>query len=743
MADERDRVAQEQTAPEHRSDTDSGNTPEPPLSRREQAASDRRFARKDRTAAAAERIVAALDRSTSLLDRVAGATGRDSSGLDRETARNDRAASADDRRSAVEREILNMLESETRAWGLLQGLPDPVVVADAHGIIELINVQAVSLFGYQPEELIGEPVERLIPTGLHHAAYVPAAEVRPVSTGPGVVAVRKDGTTVPVEINLSAITLSSGRAVLASIRDVTDRTLADAKLRISDERFRVSFDRAPIGMALIDLHRETAGRLLQVNLALCNLTGFSEAELLERTSPQITHPDDQAETIAGLKRLVDGDAIQWNTDKRYVTASGDDVWVHFAVSVVRDADGRPSYGVSQVEDISDRKQAEAQMTERFNELATNVDVGFLIRQIDPAESLYLNPAYVKVFGLDWVGPPATARHIGETVESDSVDELAALLEVAASGQRLEREFPFTRPDGKRRWVSGRVSPIVDEDGSIRRVVGLFEDITVRKNAEVAVEAAQAEAERANNAKDQFLSRMSHELRTPLNAVLGFAQLLELDPLSKTQHEAVGHILRGGRHLLTMIDDILDITGIDASRLEMSPEPVQIAVLIEDTLSSLTQLATASQIEIYFDEMQEAAGLHIRADHRRLKQVLIILLSNAIKYNTAGGRVDVQLALSGNDQLRIAIIDNGMGIPADALPRLFNPFDRLDRQDYNIEGTGIGLVLAKRLTTLMGGRIDVETIDGSGSTFTVTLPMSTALRAIGPSDPELPVIVATG
>ena len=761
-ADERDRVARVSAGPDQGVENDSATTREPRLSRREEAASDRRHARKDRTAAAAERSVAALDRSTSLLDRVAGATGRDSSGvdrdssgldretarhdrdssgLDRETARDDRAASANDRKCAVEREELNTLESETRAWGLLQGLPDPVVVADANGIIELINLQAVALFGYQPEELLGQPVELLIPTGLHHAAYVAAEESRPMNTGPGVVAVRKDGTTVPVEINLSAIALSSGRAVLASIRDVSDRTLADAKLRISDERFRVSFDRAPIGMALIDLHRKTAGRLLQVNLALRTLTGFTEAELLERTSPQITHPDDRDETVAGLKRMVDGEASQWNTDKRYVTASGEDVWVHFAVSVVLDANGRPSYGVSQVEDITDRKQAEAQMAERFNELATNVDVGFLIHQLDPPKSLYFNPAYLKVFGLDWAGMTPTPDDAADTVGPDSVGELASLLEFAKSGQSLEREFPFTRPGGERRWVTGRVSPIVDEDGEIRRVVGLFGDITDRKNAEVAVEAAQAEAEQANKAKDAFLSRMSHELRTPLNAVLGFAQLLELDTLTRTQHDAVSHILRGGRHLLTMIDDILDITGIEANRLELAPEPVQIALLIQDALGLVAPLATASHVLMYFDAQQEAARLYIRADQRRLKQVLTSLLDNAIRYNTAGGRVDVRLALRGGDQLSISIIDTGMGIPADALPRLFDPFDRLGRQDVDIDGTGIGLVLAKRLTTLMGGRIDVETVEGSGSTFTVTLPITTALHAVGTMPPQPPVVAA--
>lgn len=187
----------------------------------------------------------------------------------------------------------------------------------------------------------------------------------------------------------------------------------------------------------------------------------------------------------------------------------------------------------------------------------------------------------------------------------------------------------------------------------------------------------------------------------------------------------------------MINDILDITGVGSNRLELSPEPVRITPLIKDILVMMSPMATGSDIHLNFDETQDGAGLHVRADRRRLEQVLTSLLSNAIKYNTAGGRVEVRLTTVGDDRLRIAIIDNGMGIPAEAQPRLFNPFDRLGRQDFDIDGTGIGLVLARRLMTLMGGRIDVETVDGSGTAFTITLPTIAAPEAIEPPSPLSP------
>jgi PAS domain S-box-containing protein len=716
------------------------------------ALADRGTALADRVAGASRRGSSGLDRGTALADRVAGAGSRGLSGEDRFTAFDDRVASALDRRSAAEYLALErrMAESEARAWRLLQAVPDPVVVADARGIIELVNVQAVALFGYQPDELIGQPVERLIPVGLHDAhrahrtAYVAAEHATPMSTGPNIVAVCKDGTTVPVEVNLSAITLATGRAVLASIRDVSDRKLADAELRISDERFRVSFDSAPIGMALLDLRREAAGRFLRVNAAFCELTGYCEADVLATDSAAITHPGDRDETVTNLSQLVNGTATRWDTDKRYRNASGVDVWVHSAVSVVHDAGGTPSYGVMQVEDITDRKRAEAQVEERFRELATNVGVGFVLRQIDPPEYLYFNPAYLTVFGFDPAGPPPTPAESLAQIHPEDMERVAAILGGAAQGERIEQEWRFIRPDGEVRWVSGRVSPITDRDGVVRRLAGLFEDITDRRAADDAVLAARAEAERANAAKDEFLSRMSHELRTPLNAVLGFAQLLELDPLDPSQDDSVGHILQGGRHLLTMIDDLLDIAGIEADRLELSLEPVAIAELVQDALGLMRPLAVSKRITLGFDRTQPAAGLCVRADRRRLKQILLNLLSNAIKYNYPGGTVDVALTVDGTNQLRIAVIDHGMGIAPEDLHRLFTPFDRLGRQSSNIEGTGIGLALSQRLTTIMGGRLSVESSPGTGSTFVVTMPVTAPLTVLDLSaeDATAPLVERT-
>jgi signal transduction histidine kinase/CheY-like chemotaxis protein len=231
--------------------------------------------------------------------------------------------------------------------------------------------------------------------------------------------------------------------------------------------------------------------------------------------------------------------------------------------------------------------------------------------------------------------------------------------------------------------------------------------------------AKEEAERASRAKSEFLSRMSHELRTPLNAILGFGQLLELDVREAEQADNVGEILRAGRHLLELINEVLDLARIEAGKLSISPEPVPLAPLIEDCQALIRPMAEGRGIRIV-----EAGGecvVHVRADRVRLKQTLLNLLSNAVKYNREGGLVSIACVVEG-DTAQIRISDTGAGLSAEQQGRLFVAFERLDADKSAVEGTGIGLALSKRLVELMEGRIGVESAPGRGSTFWVRLPV---------------------
>jgi signal transduction histidine kinase/CheY-like chemotaxis protein len=252
--------------------------------------------------------------------------------------------------------------------------------------------------------------------------------------------------------------------------------------------------------------------------------------------------------------------------------------------------------------------------------------------------------------------------------------------------------------------------------------------------------AETDADRASQAKSEFLSRMSHELRTPLNAILGFAQLLELEVRRPEDRESVEQITRAGRHLLGLINEILDIARIEAGRLPLSPEPVRVGDAIQRTLDLARPLAAERSIEL------ETSGTalharHVWADAQRLQQVLLNLVSNGIKYNRDGGKLTVASRAVQEDRLRISVTDTGPGFSPALQERLFQPFDRLGAEQRGVEGTGLGLVLSKRLVEAMGGAIGAESVPGEGSTFWVEFPQAESpverLDRVASETPMLP------
>lgn len=235
-------------------------------------------------------------------------------------------------------------------------------------------------------------------------------------------------------------------------------------------------------------------------------------------------------------------------------------------------------------------------------------------------------------------------------------------------------------------------------------------------------AARSAAEAANRAKSEFLSRMSHELRTPLNAVLGFAQILEMD-LPPDQQDSVRQIRRAGRHLLDLINEVLDISRIEAGQMALSPEPVGVLDLIDEAVELIAPLAAAQGVTVH--AAPRLCDCHVLADRQRAKQVLLNLLSNAVKYNRRDGTVTVQCVIVDETTAVIEVHDTGIGIPAQDLPKLFVPFERLGAAQSDIEGTGVGLALSRRLAQVMGGDLEVSSEAGRGSVFTFSLPVTLA------------------
>ena len=275
------------------------------------------------------------------------------------------------------------------------------------------------------------------------------------------------------------------------------------------------------------------------------------------------------------------------------------------------------------------------------------------------------------------------------------------------------------PGGELRTYETRARPVFDHSGRVTGTVTISRDVTERMHLEQSLRHASVDAERASQAKSEFLSRMSHELRTPLNAILGFAQLLEMDELPSEQASSVDQIQVAGRHLLSLINEVLDISRIEAGRVSLSTEPVEVSEVLDEVTTLLAPVAEAAGVELSVD-IDGSRVLRVRADRQRLLQVLLNLGSNAVKYNTRGGSVSFCTAPGDGGRVRFEVRDTGPGIPHEKQDQLFVPFSRLGAERSAIEGTGVGLALSKQLVEVMGGVIGVDSFPGHGSTFWIEL-----------------------
>ncbi|MFC1603030.1 response regulator [Pseudomonadota bacterium] len=334
---------------------------------------------------------------------------------------------------------------------------------------------------------------------------------------------------------------------------------------------------------------------------------------------------------------------------------------------------------------------------------------------------YLSPSIKQVLGY---GSEEFLIHYSEYLTDDSINKQA--IEHTEGSIRGEHqpayELEIYHKDGKKCWLEVQETPVIDDTGNMTAVEGIAHDITARKLAEQQLIAAKNEAEHANSAKSEFLSRMSHELRTPLNAILGFSQLLHLDNkwVDEEQQEWVEHISGAGEHLLYLVNEVLDIATIDAQKMRLSIEDIPLDFVFSSALTLVRNLALKKGITLCELPM-EMPGVH--ADAKRLKQVLVNLLSNAIKYNHKGGSVAITFTSTSEDRVRINIIDTGIGIKSEEQAEVFEPFYRVKLKGETIEGTGIGLCVVKKLVEAMDGRIGVESEYGQGSTFWVELPIA--------------------
>ena len=504
--------------------------------------------------------------------------------------------------------------------------------------------------------------------------------------------------------------------------DVTVQRQFEDALREAEARFRSSFEWAAIGMAMLDFK----GQFLQVNKALSDILGYSEEELLGFSFDAITHPQDTMQHTHLVRDVLKGRRHNYQLEKRYIHKEGHVVWVHLSVSAVRNDKGRVIYFISQIQDISERKRNEATLIEREHFLRTLSEClpGLVSYWSTDLRCHFANRNHEK-----WSNIPADkmrGQHMRKVLGEELFihDHHYVLGVLKGEKQRFERRKPL--PSGGYADMLVHLIPDVLY-GKVEGFFSISTNITDFKAQQrelerinhVLTERTQ-QAEAASKAKGAFLANMSHEIRTPMNAIVGLLQLLEDTELQAKQRDYLSKIGSAADVLLNVLNDILDISRVEANKLELSHN----RFLLDQVLSKATDLfayrAEEKAIQLYCTK-DANCPVSLKGDRLRLAQILNNLLSNALKF-TDKGRIHLQVqSVANGRQLQFSVKDTGIGMNEEQCAALFQPFSQVDdSSSRRYGGAGLGLSICKNLVELMGGQIWVESTPGLGTTFHFTV-----------------------
>jgi PAS domain S-box-containing protein len=492
------------------------------------------------------------------------------------------------------------------------------------------------------------------------------------------------------------------------------------------------------------------------NIGAETMLGYAAAEVVDKITPADIHDPQEvierakalslelATTIApGFEALAfkASRGIEDKYELTYIRKDGSRFPAIVSVTALRDAEGRIIGYLLIGTDNSARKQVEEKLRwteEGFRLMVESVTDCAIVMLDSEGRVVSWNTGAERIKGYradEIVGKHFSCFYPAQDIQRGMPQ---SHLDSAATGGRFEIEGWRVRKDGSTFWANVVFTAIRDPAGNARGFAKLTRDLTERRQVEETLTMAKAAAEKANLAKSDFLSSMSHELRSPLNAILGFAQLMESDatPPTPSQKASIDEILRAGWYLLELINEILDLAQIESGKLSLSKEPTSLAEVILECQAMVEPQAQSSGIRMTFPRFE--VPRFVLADRTRLKQVLMNLLSNAVKYNQPRGTVVLDCVPSGPDRIRLSVKDSGVGLPPEKLAQLFQPFNRLGQERGAVQGTGIGLVMSKRLIESMGGLIGVTSSVGVGSVFWCELSSVAAPRLEAETAPPAPM-----
>ena len=615
-------------------------------------------------------------------------------------------------------------ESEERFREVFEYAPYGMCVTGPGGRYLQVNAAFCAMLGYAERELLGTTWMAVTHPDDLAACQRLAEELR---WAPGEYReaekryLHSGGNAVWVRMRLSSVRVSAANTVysVVHVEDITERKRTEEALCESEDRFRVMADSCPTMMWVTG----TNGENQFFNRAYRDFTGTT-SEQVERGDWRLpVHPDDAAEYEGAFHSAVKGQT-PFRAEARVRRADGE--WRLFGSNAVpRISAGGAFLGhVGLSSDITERRQAELALRgseEKFRQLAENILEVFWMMSVDTSQMLYVSPAYEQIWGRTCESLYQNPMSWMEAIHPEDLEKAALLFSPGTTGP-VDLEYRIQAGDGREKWIRDRAFPIRGVDGKLIRIAGIAEDVTARKRYEAELVDARKIADAASLAKSRFLANMSHEIRTPMNGVIGMLQLLLATDLTTEQREYAGVIEDSGRALLTLIDDILDLSKIEARKVTLEEVDFDLRRTSEDGFRTLRARAAVKGLAFSWRVAPEIPAL-LRGDPYRLRQVLINLTANAIKFTERGG-VSVQMDVESRDAGKVTVLfsvtDTGIGIRPDQAAALFSPFVQADTSDTRkYGGTGLGLAISKQLVELMGGKIGLHSSAGEGSVFWFT------------------------
>ncbi|MBX6311618.1 MAG: PAS domain S-box protein [Isosphaeraceae bacterium] len=640
------------------------------------------------------------------------------------------------RRDAVRRRRAAEAEhaSEARKAAMLESALDAIITIDHEGRVLEFNPAAERTFGYAREQVIGrELAELIIPPALRDRHR--EGLKRYLATGEGPIlgrrleltAQRADGTEIPIELSITRLPAEGPPVFSGFLRDITERKQAEEALRQGEERIRMLLDSSSEGIYGIDTH----GRCTFANPACARLLGFEDpAALIGRNLHELAHhtrPDGTplpAEDCRIYRASRVGKPAQAD-DEVFWRADGTSFPVEYrSAPIIRD--GEVLGAVVTFADITRRRRAEEALREseeRFRVMADSIPQLAWMARPDGSIFWYnrrwyeytgTTPEQMEGWGWQAVHDPAELPRV-----------LAKFKAAIAAGELWEDIFPLRRHDGQMRWHLSRAVPVKDERGRVVQWFGTNTDITDRMQVEEELRQAKEAAEAASRAKSTFLANMSHELRTPLNAIIGYSEMLQEEAEADGREADAADLKKintAGKQLLGLINDILDLSKIEAGKMDLYLETFDIPEMIRSLAETVQPLVEQNRNTLVIHCPPDLGAM--RADLTKVRQALLNLLSNASKF-TERGTITLEAAREregGQDWVMFRITDTGIGMTPEQLARLFQPFTQADASTTRkYGGTGLGLTITRRFCQMMGGDVTVRSEPGRGSTFTIRLP----------------------